>query len=53
MTALLRFEAERRAAKRADLEMLARTVALRCGNAFIVLDGRGGETRSKSSDPQG
>jgi hypothetical protein len=53
MTALLRYEAERRAAKRADLAMLARTVALRCGNAFVVLDDRGVEVRGSSPQSPG
>ena len=52
-SALLRFEAERRAAKRADLQMLARTVAMRCGNAFVVLDDRGAQVLGTSWNPQG
>lgn len=53
MSALLRYEAERRAAKRADLQLLARTVAVRCGNAFVVLDDRGVQVHGKPLDPQG
>ena len=51
--ALLRMEAERRAAKRVDLEVLARTVALRCSNTFVVLGDRGDEVSGERRDPQG
>lgn len=46
-------EAEQRAAKRADLQMLARMVEVRCKNAFVVLDDRGAQVLGKSWDPQG